>query len=136
MKNNLALFGDRVVLEQTGVWSHSCGLVPVDDPRPFQECSRQVREARDGETPLFHATDIGTVLAESMADRISVLKIDIEKSEKELFARHFERWLDRVDNLVIELHDEECRRVFETAIAAYPFQVTECGELTVCKRAR
>jgi FkbM family methyltransferase len=134
LKENLAPYGDRVTLKHTGIWSHSCGLVLVDEPRSFQECSRQVREAREGETPLFHATDIGTVLLESGADRISILKIDVEKSEKEVFARHFETWLDRVDNLVIELHDDECRRVFETAIAGDPFQVTECGELTVCKR--
>jgi FkbM family methyltransferase len=134
LKENLASFGDRVTLKETGVWSHSCGLVIVADSRSFQECSRQVREARDCETPLFHATDIGSVFRESGADRISILKIDIEKSEKEVFARNYESWLDRVDNLVIELHDDECRRVFAAAIEPYPFQVSECGELTVCRR--
>src|SRR6266404_2057395 len=75
LKQNLVPFGDRATLKQTGVWSHPCGLVLVADPRSFQENSRQVREARAGEIPMFHATDIGTILAESGAERISILKI-------------------------------------------------------------
>jgi FkbM family methyltransferase len=136
LKRNLAPFGDRVTWKQTGIWSHPCGLVLTGDFRAFQECSRQVREAGPGETPQFHATDIATVLAETGAERISILKIDIERSEKELFARNYDDWLSRTDHLLIELHDRESRAVFEAAIAKYSFHVIEYGELTVCVRRR
>ena len=84
----------------------------------------------------MRATDINTLLAESGSDAIDLLKIDIERSEVEVFARNFEPWLGRVRNLVIELHDEECRRVFFQALSPYAYDLSEVGELTICRNLR
>jgi hypothetical protein len=48
------------------------------------------------------------ILRESGQDRISLLKIDIEGAEVQLFSEGCESWLSKVDNIVIELHDDSC----------------------------
>ena len=73
-------------------------------------------------------------LKESQQDRISILKIDIERSELALFSLNYKEWLERADNLTIELHDEECASVFHKAIADQGFTIFDCDELTVCRR--
>ncbi|OWK35994.1 SAM-dependent methyltransferase [Fimbriiglobus ruber] len=135
LERNLAPFADRVKMVRSGVWSHPAGLKMNEESyRDGRDWARMVRECRPGEQPEFTATDIGTLLAESGADRISILKIDVEKAETEIFARNYESWIDRVDVLVIELHDDECRNVFFRALSGRPFQIREAGELTVCHR--
>jgi hypothetical protein len=94
----------------------------------------QVREARADESPDMTAVDIGTLWVESGYPAISILKIDIEAAERFVFAENCGRWLGAVENLVIELHDDECRRVFFDAIRGLPLRVSQSGELTVCRR--
>jgi hypothetical protein len=50
------------------------------------------------------AYSIPEILEQAMTDRIDILKLDIEGTEKELFSGAT-NWLDRVSIIVIELHD-------------------------------
>lgn len=135
LQRNLEPFGSRVRLIQSGIWSHSCGLVISEEKYgDGREWAIQVRETKPGETPQMTAVDIGTLLRESGQSRISILKIDIERAEAIVFASNFESWIDKVDNLVIELHDEECQRIFFKAIEGQGFEIYHSGELTVCRR--
>jgi FkbM family methyltransferase len=135
LEANLAPYGARARAIQTGVWSHSTGLVPDEAPfRDGREWSRTFREVRPGETPAMAATDIATILASSGEPRISILKIDVEGAERVVFAENTAAWLPKVDNLVIELHDAEAESIFDCAIAPEGFEVSTCGELRVCKR--
>lgn len=135
LQENLLPYGPRARVLRAGLWSHSTGLVMAENSyRDGQEWSRQVRPARPGETPAFPAIDLGTILADSGCDRIAILKIDIERSEIAVFSANYASWLGQVDNLVIELHDTQCREVFFRAIQGQDFQITESGELTVCQR--
>lgn len=135
LQRNLAPYHTRATAIHSGIWSSECGLVMSETPfRDGREWSRTVRPARDGETPLMYATDVGTLLQRSGHDRISVLKVDIEGSEVEMFRDGHCAWLDQVDTLVIELHGPECERVFHHAIASQNYSVSRCDELTVCQR--
>lgn len=135
VQRNLKPFGSRVRMIQSGIWSHSCGLVISEEKYgDGREWAIQVRETKPGETPQMMAVDIGTLLRESGKSRISILKIDIERAEAVVFASNFESWIDKVDNLVIELHDEECQRIFFKAIEGQGFEISHSGELTVCRR--
>ena len=80
-------------------------------------------------------TDIETLLLDSGYARISILKVDIEGAEAAVFSSNYQHWIKKVDNLVIELHDEQCSSIFLEAISAENFVVSHCDELTVCKRA-
>ena len=134
---NVEPYGDRSTTIQAGVWSSSVGLV-VEEAEPGQgrEWAVTVREARDDEAPSVMAVDLATILRDSGAERISILKVDIEGSEAEVFSRHTDGWIDRVDNLVVELHGDRCREVVLAAMEGRGFEVSECDELTVFKRPR
>jgi FkbM family methyltransferase len=136
---NLAPYGARAKTIRGGVWSHQTSLKLVAQAyRDGSEWTRQVVECPPDEGDSLPATSIGDVLRESGRDRIFVLKMDIEGAEGVVFAKGFEPWLDRTDNLAIELHDDStfgcCSEVFHRAIAGKPFRVSRSGELTVCQR--
>lgn len=135
LKSNLAPFKNRYHALQTAVWSHSAGVVLSEIPfRDGREWARTVREVREGEIPTMSAVDIGSLLETSGYERISILKIDIEGAESIVFSSNYDSWIGKVDNLVIELHGNECRAIFSKAISTNRFALSECGELTVCKR--
>jgi hypothetical protein len=77
-----------------------------------------------------------TLIGLSGATEIDLLKIDIEKSELELFSRNTENWLPRIRNLCIELHGADCEAVFFRALADYSYNLSRTGELTVCSDLR
>jgi FkbM family methyltransferase len=135
LEENTRPFGNRVSLLNTGVWSHACGLVFGQKPfRDGMAWAVQVREARPGETAELEAVDIPTILRMTGAARIALLKVDIERAELALFGPGCREWVSRCDAIVIELHDEECERTFFAAIDGEGFEVSRCGELTVCLR--
>jgi len=131
---NLAPYGERARAVQAGVWSRPTGLVFRQEKfRDGGEWAIMVREALPGEEPQVHAVDVPTLLAMTPAGRADVLKVDVERSEKVIFAEHTEAWLDRVRNIYIELHDEECVAVFDRAAGARLSVRKEHGELTFCQ---
>jgi FkbM family methyltransferase len=134
LSRNLAPYKSRCKLVHSGVWSKETGLVISEAPggRRRGEWAVKVREAREGETPTMKAVEIGSLLERSGHGRISILKIDIEGAEEVVFAER-PAWIDRVDNLVIELHSDECARVFKRAIAGIGFHESRCDELHVFK---
>ncbi len=135
LQANVKDFGARATCICSGIWSSPTGLVfAAETLVQGKEWGRTVRQAAFGEAPDVMAIDIGSILERDGAKRISILKIDIEGSEAAVFSEHFEKWIDKVDNLVIELHGPDCAEVFNKAIAGRGFHVTHCDELTVCKR--
>ncbi|MBX3084122.1 MAG: FkbM family methyltransferase [Anaerolineae bacterium] len=134
LQANVAAYGSRCRAIQAGVWSDSVGLVMSDEPYgDGREWARQVRVARPDETPTIKAVDIETLMRESGRPEISILKVDIERAEAAVFGANYQGWIDNVRNIIIELHDDECRRVFMQAIAGQPFVISEHAELTLCR---
>ena len=66
----------------------------------------QVRECNNKETPAFRAVDIATLINESKRERISILKMDIEGAEAVVFSANIGSWIDHVDTMLIEIHDD------------------------------
>lgn len=65
------------------------------------------------------------------SQRIDILKLDIEGSEKELFESDADVWLMRTTSIVIELHDwlrEGCANSFYCAISQHRFAQHQLGE--------
>ncbi len=134
LENTMAYPG-RVTAVCSGVWSHETGLVMNDQIfGDGREWARTVRPSQYDEKPDFVAADIGSLLAKSDFPRISILKMDIEGAEAVVFASNYEAWIKRVDNIVIELHGEECERIFRRAVEHEGFIFDRCDELTVCTR--
>lgn len=135
MIKNLAHFNGRVKTLNTAIWSHKTNLAFVESSLGLgMELARQLREPKEGEGFSISATDIDSIINSSGFSKISILKIDVEGAEEVIFANNFESWITKVENLVIELHSERARSIFEKAISNVGFKVAEFGELTVCKR--
>jgi FkbM family methyltransferase len=135
LQKNLRRFAGRVTTLKAGVWPRRAGLLFREERfGDGREWSYTVREAGPGEASQLDGIDIGSLLRTSGFERISILKIDVEGSERYIFAENFEEWLGKVDAIVIELHGHECANVFHQAVARYDFELSTCDELTVARR--
>ena len=135
LQSNLAPYAGRFRLINSAVWSKKTGLKMSELPFGDQKEWRfTVQETLPGAPAQMQALTINEILASSKFDRISLLKIDIEGAEKEIFAGDLEPWLSKTDVLTVELHSDECSRIFETAVVSQHFTIYHSEELTVCKR--
>ncbi|HLF75970.1 MAG TPA: FkbM family methyltransferase [Dehalococcoidia bacterium] len=111
-----ALWGDSVALDVVDGGNKQWGL----QTRP---ASMQPAKSR------VAALTVDELMRNYSLDRIDILKIDIEGSEREVFA-HPEAWIDGVQSMVVELHDRfapGCKDTVYAAAQAFP-RVMEIGE--------
>ena len=90
-----------------------------------KEWATQVAEGIGGDVRAF---DIPSLVGDRVID---LLKIDIERSEIQLFSKNI-GWLSRVRNLCIELHDQECVGAFFKALEGFDYNLSRSGELSIC----
>jgi len=133
-RRNLAPYGDRVKIIQKALWSDVRSLSFVEHTRKRgAEWAVQVSaRSRDVSGSVVEAIDVPTLIASVGVDEIDLLKIDIEKSEVEVFGAGPCSWLERVRNIAIELHDQHCQEVFYTSLESYTFERCQNGEITLC----
>lgn len=84
---------------------------------------------------VVHAFTVETILRDFDVEKIDVLKIDIEGSELEIF-QTANRWIDKVDSMVIELHERMrpgCNRAFYNATNGFTHEWLQ-GELVCLTR--
>ncbi len=134
---NLKPYRKRVTLINSAIWPYKTGLV-ISRGRygDGREWTTQVRERIGEEESNIQGIDIYALIKKSMFEKIDILKIDIERSEIELFSHDYEKWLDKVKNIAIELHGEECSDIFFKALSGYDYDLSKSGELTVCKNIK
>ncbi len=65
---------------------------------------------------------------------LAMCKGDVEGAEAVIFGAANLPWLEHVENMVIELHGQHCREVFQRAIPGRPFNISRSCELTVCRK--
>jgi FkbM family methyltransferase len=86
---------------------------------------------------VVESVDVPMLLREAGADRIDLLKLDVEGAELEILRDGADRWIDRVGTLAIELHDRfrpGCSEALERAIAGRGFTRERVGEYVVLRR--
>jgi FkbM family methyltransferase len=127
LQNNLLPYRSRAIAVQAAVWPHSEMLL-LNHPGQGEEWGISIRPSENG---TVRAITVPELISMSGAQRISLLKIDIEGSEIDLF-RSDTTWLRQVDNIVIELHGDEARDTFFCKIDKSRFEISTCDELTVC----
>jgi FkbM family methyltransferase len=132
LKRNLAPYGNRVKAFQAAVWPRNDDL-QIDEASIVDgdEWAIKIKPATSDCVRKVTAMTVPQLIEESGFDRVSLMKIDIEGAEINLFSANTE-WLDKVDNIVIELHNKEASRTFHEKIKDRHFDVSECDELTVC----
>jgi len=97
-RNTAGCAGIRVL--RAGLWRRSARLRLANPGAP----SWAIRVEEDELGPI-EALGVDDLLADSGAARIDVLKVDIEGSEAEVFGPESGAWLDRVDQVMVELHE-------------------------------
>lgn len=120
-----------------GVWSSVTNLRISN--KSSEKWAFTVEEVPEGEPFDIRAVTIDSILKNSGFDKIDILKIDIEGSEKELFTRNFENWLPKVNVLVLELHDRMipgCSDALYNAISKDDWNEFRKGEKVILIRKK
>jgi FkbM family methyltransferase len=124
LKLNTASFPNVHAL-RAAVWRES-GTISLKDPG-LGSWGLQVADA-GGRTAaadgLVRAVTIDEVIKEYNLERIDLLKVDVEGSEKEIFG-DASAWISMVDTICIELHDRfksGCSRSFFGAVDEFPIE--------------
>lgn len=139
---NTAPYGGRATLHRAAIWPRRTSLKFSEEPyRGGMDWSHQVVECGPGEESSVPGIDVGSLIEASGGGRVSLLKMDIEGAEALVFGDGgYESWIDRVDNIAIEIHDDTmfgpASAIFARAIEGRGFAVSHSGELTICKRIR
>lgn len=141
LQTNLGPYHDRAMCVRAGVWSRIGRLAESSVPfRDGLEWTRQFQYCGDGEVGYCEALDVPALMARAGAERVSILKMDIEGAEREVFREGCDAWVDRVDLMIIELHDDTlfgpASPVFMNVVRRHGFTVSRHGDLTVCVRER
>lgn len=132
-RNTEGITGVEVV--QAAIWPTPGRLALLSEGVP----SSSVRTTDD--TPhtdaMVNAVTVPMLMERFGLERISLLKIDIEGAELELFSMAPTDWLARVDAVAIELHDHwkpGCGDAFFRAMDPWDWNYSVHGEMIFCER--
>jgi FkbM family methyltransferase len=118
---------------KAAIW-HESGRLSLKreglNPSGFQVTSSQ-------ENADTVAVTIPEIMDRFGIDRLSLLKIDVEGSELEIFSAQDLTWINRVDAISIELHDSwrpGCGDAFFKAISAWKWTFSFHGGAVLCEK--
>jgi FkbM family methyltransferase len=134
LKKNLALnkITNAICLNE-GLWHEKTELFFDRNFRDKEAWSVRLTSHQNNE-PSIKTVTINDLMAYENYNKIDLLKIDIEGSEKELFLTDLLKlnWLKSVKIIAIEIHDEtHSRTEIETILKNYNFELFYSGELTI-----
>jgi FkbM family methyltransferase len=134
LARNLAPYGERARAIHGAVWSHATRVrMAPPDYRDGEAWARQVCEGGD-DVPAYGVADLLEIAG---WEQLDILKMDIEGAEAVVFAGETASWIDRVDTMVIELHDDTSFGPASSIVtrATRGFTSSPSGELTIyCRR--
>jgi FkbM family methyltransferase len=135
LRRNLAPYGARSVVIEAALWSSARELALTSGFRDARHWSRQVTPFDGSSDRFVPGMTIDDVLARCGVERISILKLDIEGAEAELFRDGDSPWMGAVDTFVVELHDDaghgQATERFRAALARHDPVYATSGELTI-----
>jgi FkbM family methyltransferase len=124
------------------LWSEPGSLVLTDPGRDYWGLMVEESDNCNSPTkanPLVSATvdaiTVSDLINNYGVDRVNLLKLDIEGSEKEVLS-NARSWIDRVDAISIELHDRfkpGCTRAFFGAVADFPIELRRGEKILVVR---
>ena len=120
---------------KAGLWDRNAFLKIKD--RGTGKWGFAVEEVSEPEDLDVKAVTIEKILKKSGFDRIDILKLDIEGSEKQLFSKNYQLWLNKVNIIVIELHDriiDGCTESLYSAINKDEWKEFKEGEKVILIR--
>ena len=131
LKINTKFYNDIFIL-QGAIWNKNTNLVIKDIG--LGNWGFVIEELLNEHENSIKAYTIQNLMLLFEIDKIDILKIDIEGSEKELFESNFEFWLGKVKVIIIELHDlirPGSSKSFFKAISNYEYSLKLRGEYII-----
>jgi FkbM family methyltransferase len=125
------------------LWSEPGSLVLTDPGRDYWGLTVQESDTSTSadqadslvSSSKVDALTISDLMSDYEVDRVNLLKLDIEGSEKEVFS-NARPWIDRVDAISIELHDRfkpGCTRAFFGAVTDFPIELRRGEKILVIR---
>lgn len=130
---NLRGYGKRATMIHAAVWGSEKRLAITMD-RDDREWGREVKEVASADCETVSAITMHRLI-EQCGGSADIVKMDVEWAELDIFAADTS-WLASVRHLAIELHDEDCKRVFFEAMKSWNYDLKLDNELTVCFNIR
>jgi FkbM family methyltransferase len=130
LRQNCAGYSNVTIL-QGALWHQRTRLRIVNPDAKSWGFRVGERAGHEAETEPVEAYSVSDLLYLSGQSRISLLKIDIEGAELDVFANNSNVWLDQVDAILIELHERfrpGSRGAFEAAVARRQIKHFRQGE--------
>lgn len=115
-----------------GLWSRRQPLTIADPNAP--KCMISLKPAETPGTGDIEGYGVPDLMAMAGAERIDILKIDIEGGELELFSGDTAGWIGKVRVIMIELHDRVrpgCAAAFYSALRGIRFTQLQKGDIVV-----
>jgi FkbM family methyltransferase len=135
LRRNLEPYGPRSVVIEAALWSTRVDLVLTTGFRDARHWSRQVRLVDGSAALVVPGLSVRDVMAQTGVKHLSIVKLDIEGAEAELFRDGYSAWIAAVDTFVVELHDDAAfgpaSERFFGALAGSRRTFTQSGELTI-----
>jgi FkbM family methyltransferase len=103
MQENFASYSGIEAIK-AGLWNKS-KLLKVHDKYNQGKWAMVVEETDNPQESNVSGISIDEIMLKYKLDRIDILKIDIETSEKYLFEENYQNWLPKVKMIIIEFHD-------------------------------
>ncbi len=102
MMKNIAPYKNINALH-SAIWNEDKNLKVVD--KGLGAWGYTVEEATLEDSDYFSAFSIKSIMEKFNVDKIDILKMDIEGSEKIVFSQNYEYWLPRIRVLVVDILD-------------------------------
>jgi FkbM family methyltransferase len=120
----------NVSLICAALWPETCDL-EIENPSAEAWAFSIAKHSAHEKSKRISAITIDDILKQAHADRIDLLKLDVEGSELQLFSNGAELWINKVGMIAIELHDRlrpGCAQAFYSVIAKRKFLQEVKGE--------
>jgi FkbM family methyltransferase len=130
---NTAGFGNVRTI-RAALWGES-GSVNLTDPGAGSWGLRLAANVCNNPASPIQAITVNDIMQEYHIDRIDLLKLDIEGSEKEVFANS-DSWIENIEAICIELHDRfkvGCSRAFFKAVDEFPIELWHSEDILVLR---
>jgi len=124
---NLKNYSSRVILIKKGLW--------VDDQYHFFNGDFTGASIKDKGFKI-ECISIPTLLKNYSIDRIDILKMDIEGAEKNIFMANPEVWLNKINLLIIEIHESEIFKLVDLKLRKHNFTMKQYRSLLYCKNKK
>lgn len=119
---------ERIFSIHAALWNRNCDL--YINNRGVGEWGFRMSEEEDVKNDRIPGLTIMDIIDKyAKSDHIDILKLDVEGSEKELFESNYEGWINKVDNIIIELHDR-----FKRGCSEAFFKVVKSNNFHIVKR--